>query len=832
MAVQLMNRSYLFIDHYKKILHSYTLIHLLHFFKSLSDCAMNVHSESGRETFDYKKQVNIQTQLIYSLRVRIEELETDSIIKNQNITKLQREIFDLKKNIQTIYDNINNLSGNLLVPSITPSVLQPPVESSTQKIALISEEFEIRKINNLMEEYFSFLNVEDAIISLKDIRSEYHAKAIEFFANKAIEQNQKDVDDVMKLFKNIISSKICNKDIFKNGFEGTIDFLMDIGADKPLAYPFTGQLLFSARLDSQDITKLLKPLDDDKLVERIIRGYASALKNDVDERTYIQKLTEFNFQSLFSMRNETDLNKLLQNLGLRSFFSHGKNDNMGENYYYDRNENKNYNYNYNNKNNESETWRYNYDSHINKDMIKKDMIKDYSYSHNKNPYPDSYDGNENSGNLYPTSYEKEGFYNGNPYPDTYNEDKEKGPYGENPYPDPPDPCNEDEIKDIYSGISYSDGNQPSRNPEDKSRDSHIDSCNKNRPYGGNPFPDSYYKNESKDPYVGDMYPDPYDGDENKDSYNKNLYSYENKSKDPYPENHSYSRNDKNSYPNTYNENKYHYDRDPLYENERRGSYNKTSYSDFYSKNKNENFNDENHFYDKNELKGSYGYNGNRRQTDSYGENLNKNYSDFYDEMASKDSHDGNSYNSTRESNNKNPCSDEISRNSYSNSRNENNSNYGDIYNESRNKGSYNEDSYFNSYNENTNNYNNSYSENKRDFYNGNSYSNSYNMNKNNYNNSYDENKSQGSWNGGNSYNSYNRNKNNYNASSHSNTYREDKSKNPYNRNFYDENGSESSYSRKSHYTKNNNNNRYSYDKGSEYNNRNNNNYNNNNSDEW
>jgi translation initiation factor 4G len=89
------------------------------------------------------------------------------------------------------------------------------------------------------------------------------------------------VDDVMKLFKNIVSLKICNNDTFKDGFEGTMEFLMDIGVDKPLAYSFTGQLLFSAGLDFQDITKLLKHLDDDKLIGRIIKGYANALRNDV-----------------------------------------------------------------------------------------------------------------------------------------------------------------------------------------------------------------------------------------------------------------------------------------------------------------------------------------------------------------------------------------------------------------------------------------------------------------------------------------------------------------------------------------------------------------------
>src|ERR1051325_6195684 len=113
---------------------------------------------------------------------------------------------------------------------------------------------------------------------LKEIPAEYHAKAIESFANKVIEQKQKDVDNVMKLFREIVSSGACELDAFKNGFRSTLDFLMDIGADAPMAYSFTGQLLFSTGLDFRDITKLLKQLDDDKAIEKIVRGYASALK--------------------------------------------------------------------------------------------------------------------------------------------------------------------------------------------------------------------------------------------------------------------------------------------------------------------------------------------------------------------------------------------------------------------------------------------------------------------------------------------------------------------------------------------------------------------------
>ncbi len=90
-----------------------------------------------------------------------------------------------------------------------------------------------------------------------------------------------DVDQVTKLFKQIISSGTCDISTFNNGFTASLDFLMEIGADAPMAYSFTGQLLYSAGLDFRDITTLLKPLQDDRGIEKIVKGYVSALKNDV-----------------------------------------------------------------------------------------------------------------------------------------------------------------------------------------------------------------------------------------------------------------------------------------------------------------------------------------------------------------------------------------------------------------------------------------------------------------------------------------------------------------------------------------------------------------------
>ncbi|RIA99366.1 hypothetical protein C1645_747519 [Glomus cerebriforme] len=233
---------------------------------------------------DCKNQINGQLQLISSLRARIDVLETDSHTKNQNINKLRQEINDLKNSIQSIYDNIDEPS---FAPRITPSESQAPVKSTVPEHALTPEELAIKRINFMVEEYFSILDVQGVILDLKDIRVEYHAKAIELFANKVIEQNQRDLDNVIELFKDIVYTETCDTDAFKDGFSRTLDFLMDICIDKPMACSFTGQLLFSAGLDYRDITSLLKPLDDDKLIEKIIRGYANALKNDVVNLTII-----------------------------------------------------------------------------------------------------------------------------------------------------------------------------------------------------------------------------------------------------------------------------------------------------------------------------------------------------------------------------------------------------------------------------------------------------------------------------------------------------------------------------------------------------------------
>lgn len=50
----------------------------------------------------YEEKIVYQSQLIDNLRARVEELETDSVIKDQDIKKLRNELNDFKKEVRSI----------------------------------------------------------------------------------------------------------------------------------------------------------------------------------------------------------------------------------------------------------------------------------------------------------------------------------------------------------------------------------------------------------------------------------------------------------------------------------------------------------------------------------------------------------------------------------------------------------------------------------------------------------------------------------------------------------------------------------------------------------
>ncbi|CAG8492470.1 22699_t:CDS:2 [Gigaspora margarita] len=157
------------------------------------------------------------------------------------------------------------LTENLSTPK---SVL---ADFSTNSIPAISKKVAERNINNIVESYFDIFDMNEVILFIKEQPKEFYSKVIEIFANKALEKKQDDVDKVIMLFNKLTIDNILDKSIFIGGFTATIEFLIDIGIDSPKSYTFTGQLFCAARLDSKDVSDLLKPLSkiDDKGLEKV-----------------------------------------------------------------------------------------------------------------------------------------------------------------------------------------------------------------------------------------------------------------------------------------------------------------------------------------------------------------------------------------------------------------------------------------------------------------------------------------------------------------------------------------------------------------------------------
>ncbi|CAG8529440.1 12974_t:CDS:10, partial [Gigaspora rosea] len=164
----------------------------------------------------------------------------------------------------------------ILAPRSTPLAENPPApksimtKSTANSIPPISKEVADRRIISMVEEYLNIVDMNEVILCINELPKEYHSKTIETFANKVLEKKQDDVDKVIKLFDKFIIDDIVDKSVFIGGLTATVEFLIDIGADAPKSYTFTGQLFRAARLDSKDVSDLLKPLSeiDDKGLEK------------------------------------------------------------------------------------------------------------------------------------------------------------------------------------------------------------------------------------------------------------------------------------------------------------------------------------------------------------------------------------------------------------------------------------------------------------------------------------------------------------------------------------------------------------------------------------
>ncbi|CAJ0751111.1 15420_t:CDS:2 [Entrophospora sp. SA101] len=247
-----------------------------------------VESREQEEKSTNTSRINSITD-IYSI---LDDLEIENPVETLKLSQTtERRRIMLTPRTSSPKDVVSNLPPK--TTNITNSVPLVVEINAVAKTSVSSMSIEIaqRKIRNMVEEYFSVLDISELPI-------EYHSRIIKEFANMVLEKKQEDVHNVAKLFKKLVSDHIVKKSDFKEGLIETVNFLVDIGVDAPLAYEYTGQLLCGAKMDFKDIQDLFKPLielNDFKGTEKVMKGYLTTLKEEMDEESILKMMNKSNF---------------------------------------------------------------------------------------------------------------------------------------------------------------------------------------------------------------------------------------------------------------------------------------------------------------------------------------------------------------------------------------------------------------------------------------------------------------------------------------------------------------------------------------------------------
>ncbi|ORZ05300.1 armadillo-type protein [Lobosporangium transversale] len=141
-----------------------------------------------------------------------------------------------------------------LLPRSTPvsdqgaaTVAEPKAEepSAPKKT---KEEAE-RSIQNTLKEYLSLKDVNELLLSVKELDDSHRPLFVEVFVTQAMEMKQSDVDSIADIFKKLLSEKVLTPEDFEEGFTNPLEFLPDTAIDVPNAYKYTEQLLEAAGMD-------------------------------------------------------------------------------------------------------------------------------------------------------------------------------------------------------------------------------------------------------------------------------------------------------------------------------------------------------------------------------------------------------------------------------------------------------------------------------------------------------------------------------------------------------------------------------------------------------
>ncbi|KAF9946690.1 hypothetical protein BGZ72_011215, partial [Mortierella alpina] len=128
---------------------------------------------------------------------------------------------------------------------------KPEASSAPKK----TEDEAKRSISNTLKEYLSIRDMNELLISVKELDACYKPLLVTEFYNESMEMKQADVDSIAEIFKKLSTEKLLSSEDFEAGFADPLEFLPDTAIDVPNAYKYAAQLLEAAGMDPAKAAK-------------------------------------------------------------------------------------------------------------------------------------------------------------------------------------------------------------------------------------------------------------------------------------------------------------------------------------------------------------------------------------------------------------------------------------------------------------------------------------------------------------------------------------------------------------------------------------------------
>ncbi|RUS28957.1 armadillo-type protein, partial [Jimgerdemannia flammicorona] len=180
-------------------------------------------------------------------------LSTVSPIGTANMSSLRTAVSEWRPGIEE-EEKANEEPRIKLLPRTLPILgsenhpILGTVPANETPVQKMSESEAKKKIDDMLKEFWSVVDVEGLVLCIKNFPSEYHSLIITEILFTTISKKKNEVKMMAKAFRMLADEKSVSKDSFETSFDSFVGFIDDISTNVPTVFEHIRILLTGARM--------------------------------------------------------------------------------------------------------------------------------------------------------------------------------------------------------------------------------------------------------------------------------------------------------------------------------------------------------------------------------------------------------------------------------------------------------------------------------------------------------------------------------------------------------------------------------------------------------